>query len=130
MTCRTCGKELWNDNNIIQQHMQKYHIKDRSKNKRLPAPEPPKKDEPKEDPHMTAAKNMPSGINFGNCAGDNCGIKLSNPHQTKKYKSCPHCEDNTYKKGSGMCKTCGKSITEEQEEDLDEGVELEEDSDE
>jgi len=89
-----------------------------------PALEPPK-EEPKVDEHEILEKSLLDGVNHGKCKGEGCGKKLTNPKQTTKYKTCPHCEDNTYKKGTGLCKTCGKTINDEDEEDLDDGVQLE-----
>ena len=73
-----------------------------------PAPEPPKKEEPKEDPHETMKKALPTGVNYAKCEGSDCGHqKLKNPTQTTKHKTCPDCKNNNVPKNSDFCPNCG-----------------------
>jgi len=92
-----------------------------------PAPEPPK--EEKKDPHEEMTKALPSGVNFAKCEGADCGhVKLKNPNQTTKHKSCPNCKNNNVPTNSDFCPNCGieeESKKFESWEDSD--IEIEED---
>jgi len=64
--------------------------------------------EPDQDPHMTLRKNLPSGVNFAKCEGDDCGhVKLQNPQQTTSWKACPNCKNNNVPDNFDYCPVCG-----------------------
>ncbi len=84
---------------------------------------PKPKEEPKKLSHDELAEVMPHGVNAMSCPGGDCGhMKLKNPKQTKKWKSCPHCEANTVPKDTEFCPYCTKNVD---PDELDDGVELE-----
>lgn len=90
---------------------------------------PPQIEKPKKLTHEEMAEMIPNGINVMKCPGGDCGHqKIKNPKKTKKYKACPHCSANTLPKGSDTCPYCTKSIDEDEE--LDDGIELEDNDDE
>lgn len=81
--------------------------------------------------HEDIKQIIPKGINKMKCPGGNCGNEaLTNPIQTKKYKTCPNgdCGANTLTKDSDFCPYCTKSIDED--DDLDDGIDLTSDEDE
>jgi len=80
-----------------------------------PAPEPKK--EEKKLSHEEIAEMIPEPVNFAPCPGGDCDHKkLENPKKTTKFVSCPHCTDNSNKKGAKFCKTCGKGPKEDEED--------------
>lgn len=90
---------------------------------------PPPQPQNKKLTHEEIAELIPKGINSIKCPGGDCGHKLiKNPKQTKKYKECPHCTANTLPKGSDSCPYCSKEIDEDEE--LDDGIELEDEDEE
>lgn len=92
----------------------------------VPSPEPKK--EEKKMSHDELAELIPEGVNYSPCPGGDCDHKkLENPKQTTKFVSCPSCSDNSNKKGTKFCKTCGKG-PKENEEDYweDSDIQLEE----
>ena len=80
--------------------------------------------------HEDIKQLIPKGINKMKCPSGNCGNEaLTNPIQTKKYKTCPNgnCGANTLPKDSEFCPYCSKNITED--DDLDDGIDLTSDED-
>jgi len=90
-----------------------------------PPPQEHKHEETKKITHEDIKELMPKGINKMKCPGGNCGNELlTNPVQTKKYKTCPNgdCEANTLPKDSSFCPYCTKPIPEDEE--LEDGIDL------
>lgn len=86
-----------------------------------PATVPPKD---KKLTHDEMSELIPAGINSMACPGGDCGKRLVNPKQTKKYKSCPNCDANTLVKGTDTCPYCSKNID---ADELGDGIEFDED---
>ena len=74
--------------------------------------------------HEEMSDLIPKGVNAMACPGGDCGhMKLKNPKQTKKFKSCPNCDANTLTKDAEFCPYCTKNVD---ADDLEDGIELEE----
>lgn len=98
-----------------------------------PSPPPPEtKPEEKKDPHEEMIKALPSGVNFAKCEGADCGhVKLKNPNQTTKHKSCPNCKNNSVPTNSDFCPNCGlEEESKKFEEWEDSDIEIEEEKEE
>ena len=85
----------------------------------------------KVDHHKMIAESMPKGINFGRCAGENCGKKIKNAKGlTTKFKTCSNCDRNAVAANKKDCPFCGSKFDPEDEPDIDDIADKIEDSDE